>query len=104
LAGRLEHAERDRIAHRDGERAAFVGHGVQCLRVLEQAEEIGMLIDHRRDVVTQRRAECVHRAATVAVGTRRHVVLEIGAQHFEVMRMERTGDHVARAPGLAARQ
>ena len=53
LAGRLEHAERQRVAGDDHQRAGLVGGVGEGLEVLDGAEEVGVLHEHGGDVVAE---------------------------------------------------
>ena len=55
LAGRLEHAERQRVAQHDHQRAGLVGGVGERLEVLDRAEEVRVLHEHGGDVVAELR-------------------------------------------------
>ena len=55
VARRSQDAERDRVALDDHDRAGLLRGGDERLEVLDGAEEVRVLQEHRRDVVGERR-------------------------------------------------
>ena len=53
LAGGLEQGERERVARRDAQRAGVVGRSGDRCQVLDGAEEVRLLDDHRADLVVE---------------------------------------------------
>ena len=94
LAGRAQHRQRQRVARGDAQRPGLVRGAGQRLEVLDGAEEVGLLDDHRAhllvdrrqlgDAVAQRRLDDLHAPA-----------VSQGGQRLTGVRMHAAGDDEA---------
>src|SRR4029077_1499972 len=107
LAGRLQDAQRDRVAGDDQQGAVLPGGGAERLDVLDRAEEVGALQDHGGGLAVDRlgqRGGVGQPALEPDLDDLGAVALRVGGEGLAAVRVDAAGDDEAAAPGRADRQ
>ena len=107
LARRLEDPERHRVGGDDQQGAVLLRRGAERLDVLDRAEEVGALEDHRGGLAVDRGGQgggVGQPALEPDLDDLRAVPHRVGGERLAAVRVDAAGDDEALAPGRAHRQ